>query len=456
MRIKIKLIGHAFVMNKSIFEKDFEGFEKYPKLDKDIKVDIAVVGGGLAGLLCAYHLTKDGYKVTVFEAGHIGAATTAKSTATLTALQSPMYTKLVKKYKFAGGYFEAQKEALQMYKQIIDEFSIDCDFEIKPSYLYAVDGNKKSIKKLKKEYKVMKDFGCDVEYTQSDYGPAIKAEDQAQFNLLKFLKGLPKDFDMYENTRIVNFIFKENKLRTENGKTIKADKIIVATRFPAILNNKYFLKMYQAKSYVITFKHQLLDGIYSGVEDSGFYMRSYGDYMLLGGFDHRAGRHKKKVNYYDKLKASAKELFGIEEGDIKDSWSAMDSVTYDAVPFAGSISKKKSDVFVITGFNEWGVLNSMICSRVVSNCIAPKDDKFKTIFIPRRHYCRKNFGSFLHHALIATWAWVCSLFRVRKACKHIGCGLRYNHIENVYECPCHGSRYDRSGKLLDGPATKNL
>jgi len=365
-----------------------------------------------------------------------------------------MYTKLAKKYKFAGDYFEAQKEALKMYRQVIVEHSIDCDFETKSAYLYA--SNKKGVKKLNKEYKAMKSLGCDVEYVQSDYGPAIKAEEQGQFNLLKFLKGLPKDFEIYENTRIVNFIFKENKLRTENGQTIKANKIIIATRFPTILNNKYFLKMYQAKSYVISFKHPPLEGIYSGVEDDALYMRSYGDYMVLGGFDHRAGRHKKKVNYYDKLKASAKELFGAKEEDIKDSWSAMDSVTYDAVPFAGTLSKKFPDVFVVTGFNEWGVLNSMICSRVVSNCVAGKDDRFKTIFSPRRHYCRKNFGSFLHHAMIASWAWICSLFRVRRACKHIGCGLRYNRIENVYECPCHGSRYDKNGKLLDGPATKCL
>ena len=149
-------------------------------------------------------------------------------------------------------------------------------------------------------------------------------------------------------------------------------------------------------------------------------------------------------------------FFGAEKDAFEYSWSAMDSVTYDSVPFAGSLSKKFKDVFVITGFNEWGVLNSMVCSQVVSNCVQGADDKFKEVFSPRRPYCRKNFGHFLHHACIATWAWICALFRARKVCRHIGCGLRYNHIENVYECPCHGSRYDKDGKLLDGPATKCL
>ncbi|MCL2556599.1 MAG: FAD-dependent oxidoreductase [Firmicutes bacterium] len=437
---------------KSIFENDFKGFSTYHTLDSDIDVDVAIIGGGIAGLLCAYHLSLMGIKSTVFEARRIAGATTAKSTAVLTALQSPMYKDLSKKNNFAGDYIRAHKEALELYKQIIAENNIECDFEIKPAYLYASD--EKSIKKLQKEFINLQNLDNDAVWTDTRFGPAIKMEDQAQFNLLKFLDGIPFNFDIYENTRIVDFILDKGLLISQSGHKIKANKIVIATRFPPTLSEVYYFKMYQAKSYVIAFKADPLDGTYTGSGDESLYMRSYGEYIILGGFDHRAGRHKKDVNYYDKLKIAAKKYFAVDENEINYAWSAMDSVTYDKVPFAGSLSKKHTNTFIITGFNEWGVLNAMICSRIVANAIANKKDEYFKVYSTHRPYCSKNFGSFLPHALIAAGSLIKGLFQGKKRCGHIGCGLRFNSIENVYECPCHGSRYDNDGNLLDGPSTK--
>jgi hypothetical protein len=134
----------------------------------------------------------------------------------------------------------------------------------------------------------------------------------------------------------------------------------------------------------------------------------------------------------------------------------MDATTFDGVPFAGSLSKKYPDVYLLTGFNEWGVLNSMICSRAVSNLICEKSEKYATLFSPRRPYLRKNFGKFFLHGLTAASALFCGLFQGKRSCRHIRCGLKFNPLENVYECPCHGSRYDKNGKLLDGPSCKSL
>jgi len=153
------------------------------------------------------------------------------------------------------------------------------------------------------------------------------------------------------------------------------------------------------------------------------------------------------------LREKAKEMFGAKDNDFEDVWSAEDSVTYDDIPFAGSLSKKNPHVFLITGFNEWGVLNAMICSRIVSNLIANRHEKFAEVFSPHRKYCRKNIGSLLPHGLIAAGSLIKSPF-VKKRCGHIGCALKFNHLENIYECPCHGSRYSVDGKLLDGPAVK--
>jgi len=438
---------------KSIFEKNFAGFKNYRAIEKDTIVDVAIVGGGLSGLLCAYHLSKLGIRAAVFEANKIAGATTAKSTATLTALQSPMYKDLIKKNSYAKDYIKAHKEAIKLYKQIIDENKIECDFEYKDAYIYA--SNKKSTKKLQKEFESLKKLDNDIAWVHTKLGSSIKMENQAQFNVLKFLSGLPFDFDIYENTRIVDFILDEGLLISQTGHKIKANKIIIATRFPPVLSEVYYFKMYQAKSYVIAFKNaEELDGLYTGSGDESLYMRSYGEYLILGGFDHRAGRHKMDVNYYEKLKHAAKKYFRIDENQIEYAWSGMDSVTYDKIPFVGSLSEKHTNTFVITGFNEWGILNAMICSRIAANAIIHKEDEYFKTFSSHRPYCRRNIGSFLPHALIATGALIKGLFQGKKRCGHIGCGLRFNSIENVYECPCHGSRYDIDGNLLDGPSTK--
>ncbi|MCL2255648.1 MAG: FAD-dependent oxidoreductase [Firmicutes bacterium] len=438
---------------KSIFEDYFEGFNEYPSLSHDLDTDIAIVGGGVAGLLSAYFLSKEGFKVSVFEADKIASKSTARSTATLSCVQSPMYARLAKKNPRVHEYFESQKEALKLYREIIEKHNIDCDFETMPSYLFA--SNEKSEMKLREEYTAMREFTDEVDFVKSRFGHAIKMENQAQFNALKFLAGIGKDFGIFENTKIVNFILDENKLITEKGNTIRAKKIIIATRFPVILNNFYYFKMYQAKSYVVTFKNPPLGAMFNGAEDGGLYMRSYKDYMLLGGYDHRTGKHKKCADYYFNLKRKAKEMFGAKDEDFGDFWSAEDSVTYDDIPFAGSISKKHPNVFVITGFNEWGLLNGMICGRVVSNLIANQHEKFAELFSPHRKYCRKNIGSLLPHGLISAGSLLKAPF-VKKRCSHIGCALKFNKIENVYECPCHGSRFNVDGKLLDGPAVKDL
>ena len=445
---------------QSIFEKELQkqnlAFKAYPTLSQDIACDVAIVGGGLSGLLCAYWLNKNGVKATVFESRSIASATTSKSTAVITALQDPLYTRLAKKNRYASDYIKAHKEAIELYKQIATEHNIDCNFEYKDSYLYASNDEPKSIKKLKKEFDAMHALDSSVQFVTSKFGPSLKMQNQAQINILKFLLELPKDFDIFENTRIVDFILDKGILKTETGNTITANKIVIATRFPAILSELYYFKMYQTKSYVIAFKAPTLDATYNGTADDSLYFRSYGDYVLLGGFDHRTGRHKCGVNYYDKLTACAKKYFNVDDDKIEYAWSSMDSTTYDAIPFAGSLSEKHSNAFVITGFNEWGVANAMMCSRIVANAIVGKKDEFYKVFSTYRPYCAKNIGSFIPHALIASGSLLKGLFNPKKRCSHIGCGLKYNKIEDVFECPCHGSTFTADGKLLDGPAVKDI
>lgn len=446
----------SILSRMSIFEKEFEGFPDYPELKEDIDVSVAVVGGGIAGLLAAYWLSTDGKKVALFEARRVCRGTTARTTAAVTALQGLFYAG--RNRETAADYLASQIEAVRLYEEIIAEYNISCDWEAAPAYLYA--GSKKEEKKLQKEYKAMKSLNAPAEWSVAPQAnaPAIRMDNQGQFNPLKFLAGLPKKFDIYENTRITDIIIKEKTLKTQSGKKIKADKIVFATRFPVVIDGAFYFKMYQAKSYVTAFRHKPLGATYNGTIEDALYFRSYGDKVLLGGFDHRTGYHKNKVNYYEKLKKAAKELFGAEEKDFVSDWSAEDAVTFDTVPFAGRVSKKKKhrDVFVLGGFNEWGMASAMICAKTVAEEVAGSVAKYQKLFCPSRPYYFKNFGKFLRHGGVAAVHLTAGLFKGRHSCRHIHCSMKYNKLENVWECPCHGSRYDADGNLLDGPAAKSL
>ena len=353
------------------------------ELKDDIKTDVLVVGAGIAGILIGYFLKESGREVVLIDSKQALSGNTKNTTAKITSQHDLIYSKLISEFgeERARQYSEANELAIEKYRQIISERKIDCDFEEKPAYVYSIH----NINKIKEEAEAAKKLGIDAEFVQKadlpfDIKGAVKFNNQAQFNPLKFLKDISEDLIIYENTKALEI--KEDRVITDKG-TIKAHHIVVATHYP-IMNvpGYYFLKMHQERSYVLALENAgEIDGMYIDAEKEGYSFRSYKNYILLGGMSHRTGENDEGGKYED-LRRAAKILY--PRAEEKFNWSAQDCMTIDGIPYIGRYSEKTPNIYVATGFNKWGMTSSMVSAMIISDMILGIENNFSEIFSPKR------------------------------------------------------------------------
>ena len=227
-------------------------FIKREVLDKDIKTDTIIIGAGMAGILIGYMLKQNGIDVILIDAAEMASGNTKNTTAKITSQHDLIYDKLISEFgeKKARQYAKANELAIKKYKEITKERKIECEFEEKSAYVYSLN----EVENIKKEVEAANKLGISAEFVESINLPfeikgAVKFNNQAQFNPLKFLKDISSDLVIYENTRALEI--KENLVITNRG-NITANNIVVATHYP-IMNapGYYFMKMHQERSYVI-------------------------------------------------------------------------------------------------------------------------------------------------------------------------------------------------------------
>ena len=426
---------------QSLWEKNISCV-KFDALNGNEKTDVLIVGGGIAGILCAYQLKKAGTECILVEADRICGGVTGRTTAKITIGHGLIYDKLIRKYgeKKAKLYLEAQLRAGEEYARLCKE--IDCDYEKRDSYIYSLHNREK----ISKESAALKRLGVEAEFsdaTQLPFGVAgaVCVRDQAQFHPLKFLYGLAKDLPICEQTKVLEFLPK--KVLTNRG-TIEYNKLIAATHFPVInKHGGYFLKLYQHRSYVIALKGaSAVNGMYADERDAGLSFRSYGDLLLLGGGGHRTG---KAGGCWQELEDFAKKHY--PDSEIVGKWATQDCMTLDGIPYIGQYSGNLPDVYAATGFNKWGMTNAMVSAMILCDLVRGKENGYAEVFSPSRSMLHPQlavnvFESFA--GLIAPTA---------PRCPHLGCALKYNKAEHSWDCPCHGSRFTEEGDLVDNPAT---
>lgn len=425
----------------SLWQKTAER-PRFPSLKKDIKTDVLIIGGGLAGILCAHMLSEAGVDYLLVEASEICSGITKNTTAKLTFQHGLIFDKLIRTFgtERAGMYLEANRAALERYRAMCRD--IDCDFEEQSSFVYSLT----SRGKIEREVAALRRLGCPAEFMQNTELPfpvagAVRVDGQAQFHPLKFAYSVASGLRILEHTKVRELT---PKGALTNGGKIRASKIIVATHFP-ILNKhgSYFLKLYQDRSYVIALKNaQNVGGMYIDESGTGLSFRNFGDQLLLGGGSHRTG---KTGGGWRELEATAKRLYP----DAKETcrWATQDCMTLDGVPYIGQYSKSTPNLYVATGFNKWGMTSSMVAAQVLTDLVLGKKNGFAEVFSPSR--------SILHPQLLvnAFESTVGLLTPTVPRCPHLGCALKYNKQEHSWDCPCHGSRFEKSGRLIDGPAT---
>lgn len=427
----------------SLWQKNAE-LPRFEKLSEDISTDVLVIGGGFAGLMTAYLLHEKGADCVLLEKDRICGATTAKTTAKITALHGLCYSKILKTYgkEYAQMYYYANNQAIEGIKSLCHKAGIYA--EEKESYVYSFNQNK-----VYKEVKAFEKMGIKYKYTDSLPLPvtaasAVGFENQGQFNPIKLAGFLVKGLKIFENTKVQEMI--GTTAVTPYGK-VKAKKVVVATHFPFInKHGSYFLKLYQHRSYIIALKNaQKLDAMYVDNSKTGLSFSSFGEYLLLCGAGHRTA---KQGCGYKSLRAFADEHYKSAEEIL--NYSAQDTISLDGIPYIGKYSKNTPDLYIVSGFNKWGITSSFVGGEIISADILGKSKDYDPVFSPQRSIIKPQL-------VVNGFEAVKNLITpTTRRCPHLGCALKYNKYEHSFDCACHGSRFSENGKVLDGPANDNL
>lgn len=457
-----------------------------PTFKGKAKVDVAIVGAGMAGCLCAEFLQKAGKQVIVLEARQIGSGVSGYSSAKLTAQHHLIYHDLIQHYSlsYAKAYYQAQQEAIEIYEKLIDHYRIDCDFKRCNSYLYTqIDDFY-----LCKEAAAYQQIGIDYLFQPSEELPfshiALGMKNQAHFDPVSFLSGLACHLPIYENSQVLKV--EGNKLYLKEGE-VSADQILFTTHYPFLDSiGFYFMKMYQQKSYILAlktehpFSHQ-----YLSIDDNTSLRSAYGKYLLIGGCGHRCGENQNGGQYLH-LHEIAKNF----SKEVICQWSTQDVMTLDGLPYVGKYSRMKLPYYVACGFNKWGMSNSMVASQLITALLTNQSHPLAKLLSPQRinlkntffnrlslgnksliHYMKRFIPMSQLHHLPFNEAKIFEInhkkigvYRdsmgdyhfVDALCPHLGCLLSFNPEQKCWDCPCHGSSFDIDGKLLYNPANKEL
>ncbi len=479
----------------------------YPVLRDDLKVDAAVVGGGLVGITLAYLLKQEGLKVAVIEADRIGQGTTGHTTAKITSQHNLIYDKLLKHIgkEKTQLYAEANEHAAGFMEEIIKKKKIECDFSKQRAYVYTETD--KYISKIQDEVKAALSLGIKAFYTEELPLPIkIKAaecfENQAQFHPLKYLLALAADIPsdgshIFEGTRAVDFQEgNPSKVITDGGHTITAATLVIASHFPAYGGSGYyFARMYPERAYAlgVKIKDNYPGGMYITAETPGRSLRSSplenDNIVIVAGDKHKTGQGPDTDTHYAALALFARETFPVI--DIPYRWSTQDYTTLDDLPYVGRINSKSQNTFVATGFGKWGMTNGTAAALLIKDLIANGESPWSLVYDPSRFEADPMVKNFIMtNATVAKHligdklkpvsddkdippgeARVIEqdgkkigiyknedgkLYSVEIICTHMGCDLVWNAAELSWDCPCHGSRFTYKGDIIEGPALKSL
>ena len=481
---------------------------EYPTLNEDLKVDIAIIGGGIAGISCAYMLNKEGLKTAIIEADHILQGTTGYTTAKITSQHGLIYSKIKKQMseELAKQYADANESAIRMIEKIADDNQIKCDYIPQSSYIYTLQSE--YIDKISEEEKVASSLGIKAAFLEEiplsfPIKAAVRFDNQAQFHPRKFLLPLAKNFsnnggNIFEHSRVVDI--EENEggyvIITNQGKKVTAKKLIIASHYPCY--NKtglYFTRIYQERSYVVAIKarENYPGGMYIAAEESGHSLRNQmsenGELILVGGEQHKTGQGEDTSKNYEALIDFSNETFTVE--DIPYRWSTQDCMTLDGLPFVGQFTSKTPNMYIATGYGKWGMTNSIASAMILRDLIISGKSPWQDVYNPSRQTISASAKNFVVQSInvaekliggkIATLPEQVeikpgkgeiieangeragayrdgqgTLHVVDTTCTHLGCEVNWNSAEKSWDCPCHGSRFSYEGDIIEGPAVKPL
>lgn len=467
--------------NKTIWDKDYN-IGDYQKDNIECDTDILIIGAGITGLTTAYFLQNTNKKVIIIDKGKIGCGITHKTTGKISYLQGDIYSKLSDMFNknVAKTYFNSQIDATKISKDIITTNNIDCDLEKVLSIVFTLED--KNIKKILKEKEILQNFKVKIkDVNDSRIKKGISVDDTYIFNPIKYINSLAKiiskSISIYENVLATSVKRVDNSYQVITNKgIIKAKTVVFACHYPFFIIPSFIpLKTYVKREYVNASKMENKKFAAISVDNNLHSIRFYNDYIIYGSCKHKLTN---KIDYKENYDNSKKEFIKFFNQRPEYTWMNQDIVSNDILPFIGEV---KDNLFIATAFNGWGMTCGTIAGKVISDLILYKKSKYKELFSPKRN----NFNLIISSAIGSfnyLKAYAESFFKknnpeyikikgiihgvytddsgkrhfIKLICPHMKCQLVFNREEKTWDCPCHGSRFDIDGNLIEGPAKKNI
>lgn len=474
-------------------------------LDGSIRRQVAVVGGGIAGLTTAVLLAEAGRDVVVLEARHVAAGTTGGTTGKLTSQHGMIYADLVDRHgpDVARAYGAANQAAIARVQDLCRRHDIGADLAPADSILYVGAGE--DIDALTHEADVARQLGLPAEWVESTSLPfpvagALRFTDQARLHAVRYCNGLVRALEslggqVYGGTRVTSVEEQGDEVRvtTEHG-IVTAEHVVLATLAPITDRGFEFARLRPSRSYGIAARVDgpVPDGMYMSVGQPTRSISHHRDgddtYLVVVGQSHETG-HGSGVGNDDALADFARRHFDVREVSFR--WSAQDFVPDDRLPFVGTTAFAHR-IHVATGFQKWGLTNAMVAAGVLVDVIAGTDNALAGVLSPTRASVTASARAFVAHNVDVAKRFVADRVtpQVRHVddippgggatvridgrmmaisrdddglattlsavCSHLGCIVQWNVPERSWDCPCHGSRFGPTGEVLTGPATRPL
>ncbi len=452
--------------------------------------EIAIIGGGLSGVLLAYRLTLLGIDCTLLEAEEIGAGQSGRTTGKVTLQRGLMYERLIKTAprEDALAWARGAEGALRDYATLIDTLSISCEMERCSAILYT----RASGGRLEGEAQAARMLGIKAELTRRCELPfpfelALAFPNQMKLNPLALLWRLKEEIQAVEHCR-VNGVH-SHEIETTQG-VISAEKIVFAAHYPLMnLPALHFLTLTQSRSYSIALAgvEKLPHGIYYGIDRDGVSLAAVGGHLILCGGSHRTG--ETAGNPFYRLRTIGKSYY--PKGQVVAKWSAQDCMSPDGLPLIGPYSRLTPDWYLITGHSKWGMLGAMLGANMLTKQLLGESTPLDRLLSPSRvhapemrasgkglkealrGYANRFFREareaaeelpLEYGAIVIRHGVKMGIYRdkdgvewaVKPVCSHLGCEVSWNGVTRTWDCPCHGSRFDYKGMPLDDPAMRPL
>ena len=395
---------------------------------------------------------------------------------------------------------EASLAAVELVAALVDEEHVHCDLERRPAFTYAADATERSA--IEEEHSAAVGAGIpvelvdDLELPYPTYG-AVRLADQLQLHPVRYVQGLAAAIDghgsvVLEDSRVLSVeAGTPCRLRTESG-TVTAGQVVDAAHYPLLDRGLLFARLEPARSYCIAARVRgpVPQGMSISAGSRARSLRAYRDLLIVGGEGHSTGSREATPERYERLERFAREHWDV--GEVTHRWSAQDPISWDHLPVIGPYHPGSSRLFVASGFHKWGLTSGTFAARILSDLIGGRENSWAAQFSPARLGARglptigrlgakfsidfvadrvqaadagsaaaiaPGEGGIVRQGLGKTGVYRDpdgTLHAVSLRCTHLGCLLRFNSAERSWDCPCHGSRFDIDGSVLEGPATKPL